>query len=380
METTEYLNASDYGELMSFLNRAFGFRDDVDGFLTFLPKLYRPEYNPCERNLAVRRNERIRAAVGLYPTKVTVAGKTLSGMAVGNMAVDPACRGEGLMSLLMRAAVREGENAACDFAFLGGQRQRYETFGFEPTGCDLSFRVTPANVRHCFGTDSPTVTLREIGTDDVTLLQAVCSLHEKQDLHAQRDPERLYDVLTSWGYRPWAILSRGVFVGYFLKKENEIRELILRDLRYFESAVSAAVAAQGEIRLVIPAREKRLAERADRFAEDCTAGAWEKFLVYRFRTTVEALLRDASAARVLDDGELSVRLRNACGGEEQFGISVRRGIPQVRDTEHPPDVDLTYPEAMSFFFSALSPKREALPPAVRCWFPLFLTVRMADHA
>ena len=94
-------------ELLSFLDRAFGFESGRNGFLSFLPKLYEECAEPWRYNLVTRDSATgaISSALGLYPLHLRVAERQLSCMAFGNMAVDSDARGQGLMGLMMQNAV-----------------------------------------------------------------------------------------------------------------------------------------------------------------------------------------------------------------------------------------------------------------------------------
>lgn len=92
------------------------------------------------------------------------------------MCVDGRSRGKGHLALLMQDAQERMQAAGCDIAMLGGQRQRYERFGYVPAGAHWEFTLTPRNVR-------------DIRTGGVALaplaeypswLESARALHEKQ--------------------------------------------------------------------------------------------------------------------------------------------------------------------------------------------------------
>lgn len=376
---TERLARSDYRELMEFLNRAFGFEPGKD-FLSFLPKLYREEYDPCRYQLAVRENGCIRGAAGMYPVTLQAAGERLRCCAIGNVAVEQACRGQGTMSLLMSEAVKAALAEGYDLAVLGGQRQRYALFGFEPGGFEYVFTVTRTNVRHCFGKEyASELSLREICREDTELLKEADRLYRQQPCYAEREIGKLYDILCSWSYRPFAVLLGDRFEGYCLRKDSEIREIVLRDPHDLGSLCGACTAEWGDVRLCIPSYERQMLFEAERIAENYRVERWEKYLIYRFETVLSAMLKLKSVQDIPDDGELTV-LIHGIGGEERLRLSVKNGKPNVSRCETGEiDLTLSYREAMELFFSEFSEYRRSLPAAVRWWFPLPLSMRMADH-
>ena len=46
-------NASMHADFVDFINYVFGFNGNDRDFIKLLPKLYKPEYHPCENNYVV---------------------------------------------------------------------------------------------------------------------------------------------------------------------------------------------------------------------------------------------------------------------------------------------------------------------------------------
>lgn len=366
-------------ELLSFLDRAFGFESGRNGFLSFLPKLYEECAEPWRYNLVTRDSATgaISSALGLYPLHLRVAERQLSCMAFGNMAVDSDARGQGLMGLMMQNAVDLCRREGYDLAVLGGQRQRYARFGFEGNCGDRTFLLTAANFRHCCGDLPDSVTVRPVERAD-SFLPELLALHDAQPLYAERSPDRFYDILLSWNYRPYAAFRDGKPIGYFLRKGNEIRETVLRDPDDLLPVLRSAAGGE-ELKVCFSPWETVLCLRAAAIAESQGLMQWEKFAVFRFVPVLQAFLTLRTATCVPDDGTLTVRIETDSGAEN-LTVSVRNGVPAVRESSAPPELTLSYPEAMAFFFGNDSPARLICPGAVRWLFPLPLSLRMADHA
>ena len=363
-------------ELLRFLDNAFGFDPETNGFLTFLPKLYRKESDPCAHNLVLRENGKLTAAVGMYPIPLRVLGEPLSCLGIGNVAVDPAARGGGRMGTLLREALSRAEREGFDFAILGGQRQRYARFGFHPAGDERMFRFTAANLKSLPPRESVPVTVRSLQPES-DALEPVVALHNAQPFHAVRSPERFYDILTSWNHTPGALWRGDRFAGYFLRKKDEIRELILRDPDDFTDAIRALLGEEKNLSVILNAYDGELILRAASFAESETLTQFEKFRVFRWIPVLSAALRLQASVRPLDDGVLTVRI----GEDQPITLSTKGGVPSVRPATpgEPPHVALDEADAMSFFFGRESRIRERLPSVTRWWFPLVLGLRMADH-
>ena len=131
----------DHEDLIDFLNYVFGMNGFDSGFYRLLPKLYRPAFRPEDHNFIVTEDGKLRAAVGSYPIALSVAGHELSAAGIGNVAAHPFHRGKGYMKDCMNMAMRDAVEQGLDFAVLGGRRQRYSYFGFEPAGLCAKFTL-----------------------------------------------------------------------------------------------------------------------------------------------------------------------------------------------------------------------------------------------
>ena len=135
---------------LDFINLVFGYNGRENDFLKLLPKLYEALYQPMEHNLLVLQGGRIRAAVGLYPLTLEVAGETLYAQGIGNVAAHPRDQGKGYMKALMSRALEACIASGADFSFLSGRRQRYGYFSYEKAGTVITASIDERNLRHCF--------------------------------------------------------------------------------------------------------------------------------------------------------------------------------------------------------------------------------------
>lgn len=120
---------------------------DTD-FPALLPKLYSPSVNTATSHFLAEEEDGIKALVGSFPLDLHVLDYDLKGFGIGTVCVDPDARSKGYMKQLMTNALAEMHEEKADFAVLGGQKQRYEYFGFTPSGTHLNFTLTATNLRH----------------------------------------------------------------------------------------------------------------------------------------------------------------------------------------------------------------------------------------
>ncbi|MCR5683708.1 MAG: GNAT family N-acetyltransferase, partial [Clostridiales bacterium] len=86
-----------YDDLMDFMNYVFGFNGNEKDFKKLLPKLYKPEYDPCHSNYVVTENGKLKAAIGAFDSDLSVDGEILRSRGIGNVAVHPYSRSKGYM-------------------------------------------------------------------------------------------------------------------------------------------------------------------------------------------------------------------------------------------------------------------------------------------
>ena len=375
----EYVTARDgeERELLRFLDKAF--TNIPPRFLKSLPKLYKPQYRPCANNLIVREGREIRAAVGLYPMELYAGGEKLIVAGIGNVAVGKAWRGEGYMKLLMRQSLVLSKERGTDFLALGGQRQRYQYFGFEDAGVSYNYFVTKTNLRHA-RLEKTNLTVEALRQSDTESLRAIHALNEAAPLHCARDIDALWDILRSWGSVPYVLRADGAFAGYF-RSGKEIRragELRLTDPAHLSGAVQAILAAAPkDVTFHLDLAETGAAAFFVGLCESENIGCPESFHVMNYERVLGAFLRLNARIKPLCEGEIVIRV-NGYLAPENLRLRVRDGKASVEATEEAPQVTLEHLAATRCFFSPVSPERAALPAFAAAWFPLPLAFPGAD--
>lgn len=183
-------------------NLAFGF-----DFRTLLPKVY--GVNPVmEAVNFVADNGEFKGFVSVLPERLTVGDTVLKTGYVGSVCVHPDSRGQGIMIKLMDLANTDMHDSRTDIAFLNGNRQRYQYYGFVPAGVTYTFNVHGDNWVHALkAVSADGVTFEEIhpGTElekkaQGCITQSRCILKGRSLLHsAARITERLmpYSITAS---------------------------------------------------------------------------------------------------------------------------------------------------------------------------------------
>lgn len=365
-----------YDDLMDFMNYVFGFNGNEKDFKKLLPKLYKPEYDPCYSNYVVTENGKLKAAIGAFDSDLSVDGEILKSRGIGNVAVHPYSRSKGYMKDCMRLALRDMIEDGVDFSILGGQRQRYQHFGFEHAGQQISVGVDRGNLRRAFENVPLTpLEFRDVNADDADLLDRIHALHAAKPVHTVRPRASFYDIACSWRSSLTAILRDGDFRGYFI---GGLGELTLADPEDTVDVVRNYVAQRGDVHLSFPVWETDLLARITRFGGGISFDHCEMFNILNYPHVIAALLRFKAKREELGDGELSLFIRGFAG-DVSVRIAVKNNEVSVEVGASDCALALGHLEAISFLCGLWSPHRLALSPAVRSWFPLPLFVDGADH-
>ena len=162
---TEYRRALPHEEadILDFINYVFSQAHRPHNFKTLLPKVYAHDGFHRYHYVAVQ-DGKIRATVAVMPAFMPVGNNDMLKIGyVGSVSVHPYARGEGHMKKLMHMMLEDAEKEGYDLLALGGQRQRYQYFGFERGGAKLCFTVNQSNIRHALpNTEGRRITVREI--------------------------------------------------------------------------------------------------------------------------------------------------------------------------------------------------------------------------
>jgi predicted N-acetyltransferase YhbS len=365
----QYLRAelADYDDLMDFGNYVFSHAHGPVDFPSLLPKLYRREYFMEGIHYLAKEDGRIRAAVGAYPLEMNILGNVLPGRGIGMVSVHPYARSRGYMRTLMETALSDMADDGTAFSCLGGWRQRYEYFGFSPTGTQLVFECRRSNIRHTGGNGfSPALSVRQLTGEDG--LEEIYRFHQSKAARIERSRGKFFDILSSWKNRVFILTNGGGFAGYLIYDDgdNTVPEINLLDPRRAVEAAAGFLdylekkSDRDRISVCAQPWESAKIEALSAFAEDCRISTAYSFAVFNWPLLVSALLRlKIESGQTLPDGEAVFRIGggNTKRPESCFRITVRRGDVQVLPGggEAGEAVVLDPLQAQRLFFSPLSP-------------------------
>ncbi len=374
-------NAEMYDEYVDFINYVFGFNGNEQDFKKLLPKLYKPEYDPCYNNYVVTENGKLKAAIGAFDSELTVGGEVLKCRGIGNVAVHPYSRSKGYMIDSMNLALSDMIKDGVDYSVLGGQRQRYNYFGFDHIGMVYNIDIGHRNLRHCFR-DVPFTELeiRDVQSNETELIDKIYELFNTRPMRTLRPRDRFYDICLSWRNSLRAIFKNNEFIGYFIA---DLQELTLKNIDDFDDVIRNYVQKYDSVTIRIPDWCEELLAKAIRICGGYSVSHCDMFNIFNYRKFIGAFLEFEASYKPMLDGTLTV-LIHGYAKDEKLKISthsekINGRFTSVEEYDGNCELELEHRDAMAFFFALSSPYRNKISPAIRAALPIPVYVESADN-
>lgn len=335
-ETEKYLD---------FANLVFSNAHNPHDFRALIPKVYGEGVESAHiHNIAIRDDGSIRGMVAVMPNTLRIGDTVLKTGFIGTVSVHPYARSEGHMKKLMAMAIEGMEQDGVDLAMLGGQRQRYEYFGFNQAGLEISHHITSTNVRHALrDTDTAGIAIFPAEAEDMA---ACAALHDTRAIAAARPADAFAAIARTWSSTLRVIRKDGVFAGYLIGSGGRLQELMLADWDLTLPVVKYLTVVEGEkdIRLSTGAYEVELNRRLAVLEEGISAGHCEMYRVFNFPRVIGALMTLQSRLVDLPDGRRSFIIDG-----KPMTVTVEGGVPRVTEEAEEGAVELTAMQAQKLF-------------------------------
>jgi predicted N-acetyltransferase YhbS len=371
-------------EIIDFINYVFSQNERPHDFKKLLPKLYGDSRNYAGIHYLLREDDKIKALICAMPIEYSIYGNELNACCIGMVSVHPYARSKGYMKLLMKEALTDIKSQGYHYVFLGGQRQRYEYFGFEPSGIQMEFNLTSDNARHGLTqADCTPVKIVPLTTEE--LLDKAYSFYEAQPVHAHRNREDFYDILSTWGCVPYGIIVNYEFSGYLTMSSNGwIPELLLVDKKHYSPVLKALFTFIGkeQFSLLAAPYDFNKINYLQNIAESHKITTSESFKVFNWKQVILTFLGLKSKLEYLAEGVLRIGIEDSI-----YEIKVRANIPSVHKTSKEADFSMTELTATRLLLSqigsyGLKDYTAGLAPeqlnCISSWFPLPLTAIPVD--
>lgn len=364
---------SEAQQLIAELNDIFFSEEPNKNFMHLLPKLYKEKYNPAENNVIIKEGDKIKAAVGCYPVPVVAAGRKLRILGIGNVGVSKDCRRKGYMIDLMNMALDMMIKEDYDYSLLGGQRQRYEYFGYVPAGVSLHFNINKGNISRLRNGNLETpFTAKRITEGDSEVLAQVKKFYDAVPFHAERSEEDMLDFLESWDCVAYAVYGGDELKGYFAYESkgnlSEIRVAETEDMLDFLLCAMNVMESEF-VTFNAPMFDTAVCDYMSKICCGMSVCHVDQVNILNYGRFIEAFLAIKAERMNLCSGTLNV-LVHGYKRDENLSITVDGKNVTVAETDAKPDFELSHMEAIPFFAGNYSAKRLSLPAFAQNWFPV----------
>ncbi|MBR4236061.1 MAG: GNAT family N-acetyltransferase [Clostridia bacterium] len=337
-------NPGELPEIIDFINYVFSQAARPHDFKTLLPKVYAD--GACSGaegfHFLARQSGRIVGCVACRPTRMIYGAHALSCGYVGSVSVHPYHRSEGHMKRLMRDMLASSRAGGADMLILGGQRQRYEYFGFENAGAVYRFSVSRRSVRHALpDADVSRVSFAEMREGDVPFALVI---YNAQRVHALRHAEGFMYDLRSWGETPYILSLDSAPVGYMAGGE-----IVLKDESALPTIAAALLERQNasSVEFSVPPCDKQRIRLLRPLCDVVSLSRCEMINVFRWENVLPALMELKGDA--LEDGRRALDIE----GDGVYDVTVQNGSVCVTKLYAAPGgaVKLSHLDAQRAFFS-----------------------------
>ena len=361
-------------DILDLINLVFSQTKVPHHFDQLIPKVYAyPGYAPFHY-VAVE-DGKIRSCVAVAPATLHLDRElSLKVGLVGSVAMHEKSRGAGHMKKLMDMAIEDARTKGFDLLALGGQRQRYGYWDFEPGGVCRTFKLSLSNVRHAMkNQDAQSISIREITDENDPVLDQLHAMMEQADMTCTRDRERLLSIMQCWHQRLYLIENEQGVLGYLYGSAGNVHEMMLQDWAQLPRVLKAWMQGKEECTFYAPQHQPELSSYLRAVAEAAGLSDAKKYRILNWEKVLSCCLTYKQKKSPLSSGRIVVEIE----GAGRIALSLQGGQALAEKTHDAPDFTLTSCQAVALFFSPLTLVEE-LPPLLKAWLPLPLYITRAD--
>ncbi len=365
-------------DIIDFINYVFSQTTVPHDFKTLIPKVYADGRGYDTIHAIVLDDGRVKGVVGQYPIHASFGGAPLEIGYIGSVSTHPYARGSGYMIKLMEMQAAHAKEAGIDVMLLGGLRQRYEYYGYSPVGCQYTYRVVAANVRHALkGVDAAVIHWKRFADAAETEIDEAYRLYQQQPITGARSREDFELILRTWRAEPYLLLRGTEVVGYMVMSDvDSVSELIVSDMSLVPALIKGWFAANGLKRMsfAAPTIDTALNRVLAAFAEGYQMSNCTQARIVNLANVLRACLTLKMRTGTLSDGEITLQMDD----ETPVLARVKDGFLTVQEADTAPDIHLPRLEMQQLLFAS----NRFAAPDVACpvdWFPLPLFLYGADH-
>ena len=374
------LSEEHYDELLQLLNCAFSKKNGKPcDFEKDIPKMWGRDDEHMGKHLGIFEDGKLVSCIGIYPYTVKIGGSELKFASTGNIATYPDYEGRGYMTALINAAMEEICSLGLDAIRLGGQRTRYNRFGFETAGQRLIFEFTvKSRLLSLYGDIG--VVFKKIAPSDKEDIEYARELYNSCEISVYRDSESAYQTMTMWSCTPYIAYIGEERIAYLSAKPNEafVAEIFAKDTDSLVKALCAWVKRCGvTVSVPYPAYRTEDLLMLSYCCDSIKITSPCMFRVMNFVSLTDALMKLKASYKKLPLGELLIDIE----GYGKIRLYSDEGGVGCEHTDRECSLTLGPLEATRLLFGPTSPELVVrdVPEQASAWLPLPLSWNGQDR-
>lgn len=376
---TEYRQArsEEEREILDFSNMVFAMTAGPIDFRRVYPPIYGRSGFSRFHIIAKDEENRLVSSIAVKPMMLKLAkDESLSAGYLGTVATHPLERDKGHMKELMRLSLERARAEGMELVALGGQRQRYNHYGFEIGAPVITFYLNENNLK-----DRP---IREefefiaLSKADSQIVDRAYDAYRALEMCADRSREDFADILRTAGGEGYAFISQGEFRGYVYANGHDIYEHSFTGLHAMENIARCWLRFRAckEFEFTAAIHQKSTIAQLGAFAESWSLHDDMMIHVLNWSSVLNKLMSFKARHEALRDGKAFVEIK----GQARLKLQVKDNqvcVEEAGDKSSSPCISFTPCEAILRFFSPMA-QLQAGEDRFYGWFPLMFSIPRPD--
>ena len=328
----------EYKKSIKMLNKIFNL-----SFPRLLPKLYSKKQNYSKEHFIVKEDKNIVGAIASVKNIMHVDDNEIIARGVGMVGTKYSCRGKGIMTMMLERIYKEAIEDQTDILFLSGNFNRYNRYGFYPSG--LNNIYTLRKVKE-YVVNAKEYKFKSIKGNEEEL-KIVENIYNQQDIKWER--KDFYECLKNWDRKAYFIYKNNELKGYLVAKgKTHMYEIITKNANVLE-IITAWLTQNGrdstklEMNPYLSETNQIILDKCENLSVSTT----ESWSILNWQKVLSVMFNAKQKRQALRKGKVVVELDN-----EKYLIEVLDGETKISTTTKESDVVLTKGMATRIFFGA----------------------------
>lgn len=369
--------ADEEREILDFSNMVFAMSSGPIDFAKLYPAIY-GRSGFADLHIIARDDQgHLASSIAVKPMQLKLGeNESLSVGYLGTVATHPRERGKGYMKQLMQLNIERARKAGMDLLALGGQRQRYNHYGFESCAPVISFSLNAANLRG-LGNNTE-YRILPFSKADESMVDTAYQLYQGLEMAASRNREDFCDILLTGGGMPYLVLKKDQVLGYLYACGHDIYEFACVEGTDLQQLCKCWLSLRGcgEFGFTVPMHQKNAIRALGEIAESWSLHDDMMTHVLNWPTVLEKLMNHKAKHQPLRDGEAVIEIKGAA----LLRLTVRQNkavVQELKEADDRVNVSLTELEAVRRFLSPFAGLQER-EDSLYGWFPLMFSIPRPD--